>query len=171
MLHQVIGRKPNGNRRLAKLELDVLDLFGQFSKALGYPKSVGEIYGILYLADGCMSMGEIVEKLGLSLGSVSQGLKVLKGLEAISVRHSDTARKDLFTAETDFGLFLSCFLNDRVQPGVQTMRTTIERIRQQASGDLGCEPGVARRIDGIQGIYLLLADLVPAVKGVLETTK
>jgi DNA-binding transcriptional regulator GbsR (MarR family) len=116
-------------------------------------------------------MGEIVEKLKLSLGSVSQGLKVLKGLEAISVRHSDTARKDLFTAETDFGRFLSCFLKDRVQPGVQSMGETIERIRRQASSDLGCESGVAQRIDGIQGIYLLLADLVPAVKGVLETTK
>lgn len=171
MLLVVIESKPNGARNLAKLELEVLDLFGQFSKALGYPKSVGEVYGILYLADGSMSMGEIVDKLKLSLGSVSQGLKVLKGLEAISVRHSDTARKDLFTAETDFGRFLSCFLKDRIQPGVNSMRTKIERMRKQASTDLGCEPSVAQRIDGIQEIYTLLAELVPAVNVVLETPK
>ena len=171
MLLEVIERKPNGTRNLVKLELEVLDLFGQFSKALGYPKSVGEIYGILYLADGDMSMGEIVEKLSLSLGSVSQGLKVLKVLDAISVRHSDSGRKDLFTAKTDFGRFLACFLNDRIQPGVQSLRDTIERIRSQASRDLACGPGVAQRIDGIQEIYTLLAQVVPAVKGVLETPK
>lgn len=171
MLLEVIERKPNGTRNLAKLELDVLDLFGQFSKALGYPKSIGEIYGILYLADGAMSMGEIVDKMGLSLGSVSQGLKVLKVLNAISVRHSDSARKDLFTAKTDFGHFLVCFLNDRVQPGVQALRDAIERIRSQASRDLACGPGVVQRLDGIEGIYTLLAQVVPAVKVVLETPK
>lgn len=159
----------NGTR--SSLEQNVLDLFGQFSKALGYPKSIGEIYGTLYLSETSMSMGEIVDRLEISLGSVSQGLKVLKSLEAISVRHSDSARKDLFAAETDFGRFLSCFLKDRVQPEMQTVQMTIERIRRQASRELEFEPGMAERIEGIQGIYALLAELVPAVKVVLEAPK
>ena len=171
MLVEVIERSPNAARHLAALELDVLELFSQFSKVLGYPKSIGEIYGILYLAGESMSMGDIVEKMHISLGSVSQGLKVLKSLEAISVRHCDTVRKDLFTAETDFGRFLSCFLKDRILPGIQELRETIERIRRQAARDLGSEPSVAKRIDGIREIYALLAELVPAAKVVLEAQK
>ncbi|MEZ5275609.1 MAG: hypothetical protein R3F07_04430 [Opitutaceae bacterium] len=171
MLQRVIERNASSVGNLNRLELDVLALFGQFSKVLGYPKSVGEIYGTLYLSGGYMSMGDIVGKLEISLGSVSQGLRVLKDLEAISVEHSDVARKDLFRAETDYGRFLACFLRDRVQPEIQVLRERIERIGLEASRDSGFEPSVVRRIDGIREIHTLLVELIPAVRVVLEAQK
>ena len=171
ILPPVIEEQSNARKRLNGLELEVLDLFGQFSKALGYPKSVGEIYGTLYLTEGSMSMADIMERLKISLGSVSQGLKVLKGLEAITVEHSDSARKDLFLAETDYGRFLSCFLKDRVQPGVQGLRERIERISHQAGHCPPASPELARRINGIRDIYGLLTELIPVVRNVLEGQK
>jgi DNA-binding transcriptional regulator GbsR (MarR family) len=171
MLHRVIEGNTGSAGNLNRLELDVLELFGQFSKVLGYPKSVGEIYGTLYLSGDYMSMGDIVDKLEISLGSVSQGLRVLKELEAISVGHSDTARRGLFRAETNYWQFLSCFLRDRIQPEIQVLRERIERIGLEASQESGLEPSVVRRIDGIREIHALLVELIPVVRVVLEARK
>jgi DNA-binding transcriptional regulator GbsR (MarR family) len=105
------------------------------------------------------------------MGSVSQGLKALKEIDVIVVSHSEEERKDHFKAKTDFGRFFRCFLKDRIQPGVQMIGQSIDRIRQEASADLSLEKVTVGRIESVQEIYELLASLVRVVKVELETDK
>ena len=118
-----------------------------------------------------MPMGDISDRLGLSMGSVSQGLKALKEIDVIEVSHSEEERKDHFEAKTDFGRFLRRFLKDRIQPGVQTIGLSIDRIRQEASADMSLEQVTVGRIESVQEIYELLSSLVHVVKVELETDK
>ena len=171
MLHPVTAKDQDLTRPISKLEVDVLCLFGRFLKVLGYPKSVGEIYGILYLSGFSMPMGDISDRLGLSMGSVSQGLKALKEIDVIEVSHCEEDRKDHFKAKTDFGRFLRCFLKDQIQPGVKNIGHSIDRIRQEASSDLSLGQVTVGRIESVQEIYELLASLVHVVKVELETDK
>ncbi len=52
-------------------------------QTLGLPKSYGEVYGLLYASANPLSFAEIHQRISLSKGSVSGGLKALKEFGAI----------------------------------------------------------------------------------------
>jgi DNA-binding transcriptional ArsR family regulator len=54
-------------------------------QVFGVPKSVGQIYGLLYASPEPLSFSDIVERLDISKGSASQGLQLLRSLGAIKV--------------------------------------------------------------------------------------
>ena len=77
-----------------ELEVEGIDYFVRFMNLLGLPRSVGEIYGLLYFSKHPMSMDEIVKRLGMSLGSASQGLRTLRSFKAIRTTYVMGDRKD-----------------------------------------------------------------------------
>ena len=52
------------------------------------PKSVGQIYGLLFASPEPLSFSDIVERLDISKGSASQGLQLLRALGAINLAGS-----------------------------------------------------------------------------------
>jgi hypothetical protein len=62
-----------------------VELFADIVSALGIPKSIGQIYGLLYASATPLSFSDIIERLEISKGSVSQGLQLLRSLGAINV--------------------------------------------------------------------------------------
>ena len=59
--------------------------FSEVVQVFGVPKSVGQIYGLLYASPEPLSFSDIVERLDISKGSASQGLQLLRSLGAIKV--------------------------------------------------------------------------------------
>src|SRR5689334_9414028 len=68
---------------LTRVEIEIIDLFVQFSSALGQPRSVAEIYGLLFISRQPLAMDEMIHRLRLSKGSTSQGLRFLRNLGAV----------------------------------------------------------------------------------------
>jgi hypothetical protein len=54
-------------------------------KIFGVPRSVGQIYGLLYSSREPLSFSDIVKRLGISKGSASQGLQLLRSLGAVNI--------------------------------------------------------------------------------------
>ena len=69
--HEISELTPQAQNLKNRYELEVegIDYFVRFMNLLGLPRSVGEIYGLLYFSKDPMSMDEIVKRLGMSLGS------------------------------------------------------------------------------------------------------
>ena len=86
------------------------------AQRLGYPRSLGEIYGLLYVSRSPLSMDQIIEELGMSLGSASQGLKTLRALKAVKTTPKTESRKDYFIAETNFRHIVGGFLREEITP-------------------------------------------------------
>lgn len=61
----------------------MVGVFSDLVGLLGLPKSLGEIYGFIFASAEPPTFAEIEHKLGLSKGSVSQGLRALRELGAI----------------------------------------------------------------------------------------
>ena len=61
----------------------LLSYFQDGVRVLGLPKSVGEIYSVLYISPSPLTMLDLVTRLGISKGSASQGLKMLRTLGAV----------------------------------------------------------------------------------------
>lgn len=57
--------------------------FQEVVQLFGVPKSVGQIYGVLYSSPEPLGFPEIVARLEISKGSASQGLQLLRSLGAI----------------------------------------------------------------------------------------
>jgi len=66
-----------------EFEAAVVELFAQAADTLGIPKSVTAIYAVIFASPRPLSFADVEERLQLSKGSVSQGLRVLRDVGAI----------------------------------------------------------------------------------------
>lgn len=74
-----VGRAPD----TVAFERQIVDFFIEASDILGAPKSVAAIYGIIFASPEPLGFLELQERLDISAGSISQGLKALKTIGAI----------------------------------------------------------------------------------------
>ena len=81
-----------------QLTLESVDFFVRMMSIMGLPRSVGEIYGLLYFSPSPLSMDQICTKLEISVGSASQGLKTLRSLKSVKSVYVSGERKDYFLA-------------------------------------------------------------------------
>jgi hypothetical protein len=68
---------------LAAVEQELIAIFADLSVALGLPRSLGQIYGLAFASPEPVCFDDVVSRLGLSKGSASQGLRVLRELGAL----------------------------------------------------------------------------------------
>ena len=61
-------------------------------------------------------MEEIVEKLGISAGTASQGLRRLVELEAVSTQKNDGERFTRYSAKLELRPFVAMFLEQQLMP-------------------------------------------------------
>jgi DNA-binding transcriptional regulator GbsR (MarR family) len=75
------GRPSN----VVAFEEAVIEFFLESATLLGIPKSVAAIYGICFASPEPLSFSDINDRLNISSGSISQGLRVLKEVGALKV--------------------------------------------------------------------------------------
>ena len=82
MPNTLTSRQPASARSQA-FESECVSFFADAVQLFGVPKSVGQIYGLLYATPAPLTLSDIVERLEISKGSASQGLQLLRSLGAI----------------------------------------------------------------------------------------
>jgi DNA-binding transcriptional regulator GbsR (MarR family) len=115
---------------LTELEVEAIEMFINFLRLIGLPKSVGEIYGLLFVAPRPMAMDEIMGRLEISLGAASQGLKLLRSFGAVRVVYERGDRRDHYVADLELSRFATAFIKDELQP---RMDMAAERIKRMES--------------------------------------
>ncbi|MCX6937199.1 MAG: transcriptional regulator [Verrucomicrobia bacterium] len=116
--------------QLTPFEAQVVEVFTDLVQLLGLPKSVGEIYGLLFATAEPLVFAEIERKLDLSKGSVSQGLRTLRELGAIipadpeldlGGTHSglETPRATRWVAVVELRRLLGSLLRERLVPYIK----------------------------------------------------
>ena len=121
---------------LPDVDVQVIDQFVQLARLVGLPKSLGEIYGLLYMSEEPMSMDQIIEKLNISLGSASQGLKQLKSFKAVKSAYVPGQRKDHYIAELELRKLVAGFVQGDVLPYLDNSADRIEQLQEAAAGSL-----------------------------------
>lgn len=110
--------KPAGPEQPAKLsevQIGIIDALVRLFQIVGLPKSVGEIYGLLFTSASSMSFEDVMAKLEISSGSVSQGLRLLRSLGAVRTAYVAGDRRDHYVAETDLRKLASSFLRGHIE--------------------------------------------------------
>ena len=151
-----------------QLELESIDFFVRMMGILGMPRSVGEIYGLLYFSEEPLSMDQIVQKLGMSLGSASQGLKTLRSLKAVRTSYVAGERKDHYQAETEFRRLFSNFLKEEILPHMESASERIKRMETVLPPDQSEDEFYRVRIEKLKKLTRAGGRLLPALAGLLK---
>lgn len=86
------GRLDPTDASLDAVERELVAIFADLSAALGLPRSLGQIYGLAYASPAPICFDDVVQRLALSKGSASQGLRVLRELGALRAISEDGRR-------------------------------------------------------------------------------
>ena len=121
-------------RSLSELEVEAIDLFISFMRLIGLPKSVGEIYGLLFVTEVPLNAEQITERLQISAGATSQGLKLLRSFGAVRSVYVPGARRDHFCADLDLSTFASAFIKEELNPRLEHASERIQRMEALAKG-------------------------------------
>ena len=119
-------------RELSPLVVGVIDFFVQAIAPFGLPRSLGEIYGLLFISDTPLTMEEIRSRLGLSLGGVSQGLRQLRAYGAVRSVYMPQDRKNHFSAETELRRVVASFLGEHITPQLGRLAAQLDSLETNA---------------------------------------
>lgn len=120
---------------LAEWEVAVIDLFLNAAHSAGLPKSLGQIYGLLFCRDDALAMDEIMKLLSISKGSASQGLRSLRQLGAVNSHFARGDRKERFLAEIRLRKLVAGFLKEQAEPHMQKGVARLSHLREILSSE------------------------------------
>ena len=108
--------KPMAAETIRQTERAIIELFVRLAQVIGLPRSVGEIYGLLFASVEPLPMDELTQRLSISKGSASQGLKLLRSFGAVRMEYVPGDRRDHYVAELELRHLLGGFLREKLQP-------------------------------------------------------
>ena len=165
------------HQELGEVEARIVHFFVQVTKLLAMPKSVGEIYGVLFASSKPLSVAEITAKLGISKATASYALRFLDNINAISVSKVFGVRYDLFTAETSLRKLAFGFLSERVDPFVADRDGDLERLTELSAELPESDPDARERkkfllarVKMLTGWQRNARKVLPLVRGFFKMT-
>ncbi len=149
-------------------ERECVALFSEFLHVLGVPKSIGAIYGLLYAVPAPLCFADIVERLGVSKGSVSQGLTFLRQSGAVKVVAVNGDRREFFEPELGLRRLASGLIKGKIQPLTHETKVAVARLKLHAgSARDGRNEFQVARIEQLETWRRQLGRLLPVVNALL----
>ena len=101
---------------------------GRLSQLIGFPKSIGQIYGLLMFSDKPMSAEDIGVALAVSKATISNSMRQLSSWGVIRQVWVHGDRKDHYEVIEDFKAVIRAAIEDVFKPRIQSSGQRIERI-------------------------------------------
>jgi DNA-binding transcriptional regulator GbsR (MarR family) len=153
-------------------ERECLTLFSGFLHVLGVPKSIGSIYGLLYAVPEPLCFADILERLEMSKGSVSQGLAFLRQCGAIKIVEMLDDRREFFAPELGLRLLASGLIKEKIQPLAKETQGAVARLKSHAKTARGEQIEFQmERIKQLETWHRQLGRVLPVIQTILTVTR
>jgi DNA-binding transcriptional regulator GbsR (MarR family) len=129
-------RNPDALLPPDSLEMQVVQVFVDGVRVLGLPRSLGELYGLLFISPAPLALDDLVSRLGISKGSASQGLRALKDLGAVREIDVEGARRTYFEADIDLKRLVGGFIREQIRPHLESGQVKSSRLSSQAATEV-----------------------------------
>jgi hypothetical protein len=113
---------------LSPHEVELAEFFVRMAAILGVPRSVAEIYSLLYASSEAVDFDQIQGRLGMSKGSVSQGLKFLRDQGMILSVKEKGSRRELWHPTPSLAASLVSLLRSQVLPALEQSTPALQRV-------------------------------------------
>lgn len=154
---------------LSPWETSTIEVFIRAASLIGLPRSVGEIYGFLFCAQSPQTFDDLAERLGISRGSVSQGLKFLRQLGAVKVHDVAGSRKDHYQPELSMKRLVQGFVRDQFAPHLESGGGRLDEIAAliESEPDPALRAHAAQRINTLRTWQGRMRKLMPIIMAAL----
>ena len=122
--------KPN---TLVEIERQVVSLFADGVRVAGLPRSVEEIYGLLFVSAEPLAMDDLVVRLNISKGSVSQGLKFLRTLGAIREVEGPDVRRTYYEGDIELKKLVGGFIREQMRPHMESGKDRLKSLEAEVA--------------------------------------
>ncbi len=112
----------------------IIGFFVHMAQIFGIQKSIGEVYGLLFVSPDPLPMDEIVTTLAMSKGSASQGLKMLRAIKAVRRVYKPSDRRDHYVAETELRKLVGGFVKERIGPELASGAKMLSDVEEGLAG-------------------------------------
>ncbi len=158
-----------GNGKLTSLQQQVVDFFVDGVRVLGLPRSLGEIYGLLFIVAEPLSLDDLVRLLGISKGSASQGLRTLRALGAVRETGKSGERRTYYEPAVELKRLVGGFIREQVRPHLDSGKEKIRRLQETA--DRSVDPAEREfftdRIDRLEAWMKRGGQVLPVLQRIL----
>jgi DNA-binding transcriptional regulator GbsR (MarR family) len=122
------------HQKLDPLERQMVAFFVDGVRVLGLPRSIGEIYGLLFISRDPLSLDDLVCRLDISKGSASQGLRMLRSLGAVREAHSNgaTERRTYYEPAVELKRLVGGFIREQIRPHLDSGKSRIHQLAETA---------------------------------------
>lgn len=117
---------------LDPLECQVVAMFVDGVRVLGLPRSIGEIYGLLFISPTGLSLDDLVQRLHISKGSASQGLRMLKSLGAVREAEGGAERRTYYEPAIELKRLAGGFIREQIRPHLESGKSKISNLAMKA---------------------------------------
>lgn len=153
--------------------------FVSIAEMLSVPKSLAAIYGILFASPVPLTFTEIEARLDLSKGSVSQGLRALREVGAVTVVGSEQGngskppfaarRADAYAPDTEMRRVIAHFLESRVETQLKSSRARFKNFQTALGAFPEAQQKVLRpRVQKLQRWHDRTQALLPVIRTFLK---
>jgi DNA-binding transcriptional regulator GbsR (MarR family) len=127
-------------------EIEFARFTGELAESLSFNKSIGQIFGLLYLSNTPLSLDEISSRLAMSKGNASINLRYLESWGAVRPAAVSGTRRDHYQANTN----LKEIILRRVEEGIsRRLDLADERLGQIG---LPSDPQSKKKIQSLRNI-------------------
>ncbi len=151
----------------------MIEMFVRAANLVGLPRSIGEIYGLLFCASQPMTFDALQKRLGISRGSVSQGLKVLRQLGAVQLQYVAGDRKDHYVPELSMKRLVRGFIRDQFNPHIESGESRMAQVREliDSESDAAIREHAMQRLSTLSNWQKRIRRLLPVVMAALGGAK
>lgn len=125
--------------QLPDVEREVIEHFVEISRALGQPRSFAELYGLLFISHQPLAMDDLCERLDISKGSASQGLKFLRDIGAVREVEVKDDRRTHYVAVAELRKLAGRFLRDQIGPRLAGSEARLKKLTIATNNFAGAE--------------------------------
>lgn len=117
---------------VAEARAEVVEAMERSAELYGLNRSYGRLYGVLFFAEGPLSLDELVEESGYAKSTVSTAMKAMERLHLVHRRSvPGEGKKAYYEAETDFWHVVQEFLRREVQREIDVMTRALESAEER----------------------------------------
>ncbi len=138
MKRNTVEARTAGVAPLNPVEVEVIHLFVQFSRALNQPPSIAEIYGLLFVSPRPLPQDDFGDRLNMSKGTASQGLRYLLDLGAVRTVYVAGDRRVHYEAVAELRNLAGRFVRQQILNNFEDSGTRLDRIAVEAQ-KLSCD--------------------------------
>jgi DNA-binding transcriptional regulator GbsR (MarR family) len=162
-------RMDGRDAEIAAFEAAMVGFFVDAADLLGVPKSVAALYGICFAAPEPLSVADIYQKLDLSNGSISQGIRFLREIGALQEVSTPADRLARFEPDMKLRKLAAHWLEERLQKQLTSGQSHLAAIGKLIPPDKnGSTKNLSARLQALQDWHDRTQSLLPIIKTFLK---